>query len=153
MRIEKIALSLGGDHGTGAFRLNLKVLIAVRVGEEIEVIRDDIGDVSSVYCKKDTSTVIKNTVLELLKEDLAEFNNSKLILQKDDDGFIQCQLHSGAGDAYPLSSHEVEIKNKDVYVIGDLKWLAMLLGMENYYSGTWDMVYNLPIEESRLARL
>jgi hypothetical protein len=130
--IERIVISLGGDHGIGAFRLNLTILIVVRVGDGIEVIRDDIG-VSTIHCKKDTSDIIKNTILGLLKEDLATFNNSRTILHEDADGFISCKLQPKSD---PVRPDDVEVVTIKVYCIGDLKWLAMLLGMENY-SGDW----------------
>jgi hypothetical protein len=52
--VKRVCLVLGGDHGVGAFRLTIRILIRLKNGK---VLKDDIG-ISSVFAK-DTSEVLK----------------------------------------------------------------------------------------------
>lgn len=81
--VKKVAIAPGGgNHGIEAFRLNLKVLIVViESNGNIEVIKDDIDGISTVFCKKDSSEVIQKTIYDQLTADLRVIHDSSLILE------------------------------------------------------------------------
>eukprot|EP00956_Cyclotella_meneghiniana_P008788 scaffold12009_cov61-Cyclotella_meneghiniana.AAC.4 len=62
-----------------------------------------------------------------MTQDLKLLNESKLVLQRDQDGFIQCS---------PMPQDHPNGFIIDIFQTGDIKWLAMLLGMEGH-SGCW----------------
>ena len=126
--VKRVCVVLGGDHGVGAFRLTIHILVRLNSGK---VLKDEIGT-STVFCKKDTSEVLKKTILDQLIADLKKINESKLVMTKDGD-FIDCELHP---EEYQNDSDDsVDIAIDDaLFITGDLKWLAMLLGMEDMSS-------------------
>lgn len=125
-RVKKVCIVLGGDHGIGAFRLTVRILIELDDGE---VLKDEIG-ISTVFCKKDSSDVLKNTILERLTADMRLITESFLQFTEDDEGFVECELRRRDSDNSSAINGSISME-KAIYIAGDLKWLSMLLGMED----------------------
>jgi hypothetical protein len=60
--------------------------------------------------------------------DLEKINQSKLVLTRDE-SFIDCQLHPKDYANDSEQSCDISL-DEAIFIAGDLKWLAMLLGME-----------------------
>jgi hypothetical protein len=126
--VRRVALVLGGDHGKGAFRLVIRVLILL---EDEQVLYKDLG-VATILCKKDSAEIFKNTIYDWLTADLTLLNDSKVILEQESHKTTKCFLQPAT---YNESSKELCVPT-DIMNIGDIKWLAMLAGMGNH-SGCW----------------
>ena len=61
-------------------------------------------------------------------------HESTLGIIKDDSEFVKCTLSNIATTAH--LSTQIVIQNMRILVVGDTKWLTMLLGMEDH-SGCW----------------
>jgi hypothetical protein len=61
-RVKRICVGFGGDHGKGAFRLTMRVLIWLNSGE---VLKDNIGT-STVFCKTDSVEAVYRPTPPLL---------------------------------------------------------------------------------------
>ena len=90
-------------------------------------------EIATIVCSKDTSEVLKNTIYDLLTADLKLLNESKLVLAQDENGIIDCSLKPKTSLNEP---GETAIDDIDIFNNGDLKWQAMLAGMEGH-SGHW----------------
>ena len=127
-KVRRVGVVNGADHGKGALRGAFRTLILL---DDDEMLYKDVGN-STVFSSKDTSEVLQNTIQKRMKEDLKLLNESKLVLQKDEDGYIQCSL---LPKNHP-HGEGTSVDCIDVLNTGDIKWLAMLLGMEGH-SGCW----------------
>ena len=82
--VVNVYVILGGDHGIGAFCLPFRTLVVLQDGRHL---KKDIG-IATVICKKDTSTILKNTIEGWLTFDLKLINESSLQLSVDQSGFV-----------------------------------------------------------------
>ena len=131
--MKQVLCILGGDHGKGAFRATLKVVIRLTDGTEIVSRRR----VAHIDCKKDTGVVIKNTINDKLRDGL------KLI--------VGCSLSikSNAFTIHPQSSAQTTCARSipvSVFVTGDLAFYATVLGKEGS-SPSWCYLCNLSAAE------
>jgi hypothetical protein len=92
----------------------------------------DVG-FSTVVCKKDTAEVLKNTIEKWLTIDLTLLNNSRVFIGINDDGCVQCLLQN-KNNAYCLAQNQFSIKTIGWFLACDIKWMCMLLGMEDMAS-------------------
>ena len=70
-----------------------------------------------------------------LTADLESIHKSDIVIEELDDGTIGCVLSEGEPEM-EYSANQFVIDNIEIYNSGDLKWLAMLLGMSDMY-GIW----------------
>jgi hypothetical protein len=127
-KVRRVGIVIGGDHGKGAFRLVIRVLILL---EEEQVLYKDVG-VATIFCSKDSAEIVKNTIYHWLTDDLKLLNESQVILEDDTDTLTKCDLQP---TTYAVTNGELCIPI-DIFNTGDIKWAAMLAGMENH-SGCW----------------
>lgn len=120
-RVKRICVGFGGDHGKGAFRLTMRVLIRLNSGE---VLKDDIGT-STVFCKTDSVDVLRHTILERLTAELKHINESVVVLNSDGD-FVDCDLQPRASIQETPTTFDM---HNAIYILGDLKWLALAMKM------------------------
>ena len=99
--IFRIDVTVGGDHGQGAFRFPMKLLFIMKSSKKIE----RTSSVVYILCKKDYDDILKNTIIEKLQESFM------LVL-----------------DPIRIDNHQVSIEN--LYVTSDLAFLIILLGKE-----------------------
>ena len=118
---------LGGDHGVGAFRLCFRSTVKLARGE---IFHNDVG-VATVKCKKDTSAVLEATIMDWLMEDLKTINESMLVITDACDGEITCDYEEKALQHLQLDSNSFVLPEINIYITDDIKWLVMLLGMED----------------------
>ena len=138
--VEELIFGVGGDHGQGAFRLIFKVIVKLLSGDWHEQV---CGGAARIICSKDRAEIIKKAFLPQLTKDLEILSKSKVLitpLNEDGTGRLVCDLLSEGDDAFefdqfsPLHSHIVS--SIDMWNVGDLKWLCMILGMTNM-EGIW----------------
>ena len=124
---------LGGDHGKEAFRLCFRVVVTVIGGK---FYHKDYGGAGTVFSKKDVPDLLEKTIMDWLTADLKTIHESKLLITKADDAStILCMfVKDDSGGEDPESSHT--ISKVTIWNTGDLKWMAMLLGMDGM-SGEW----------------
>ena len=76
-----------------------------------------------------------------LTEDLQAINEKIIVLERREDGTISCAFVEEGDDVIESSQLRV-IENDEIYNTGDLKWMAMLLGMDNM-SSEWCIFFFL----------
>ena len=99
--ISRINVTVGGDHGQGAFRFPMKLLFIMKSSKTFE----RKSSVIYILYKRDYDDILKNTIIEKLQESFM------LIL-----------------DPIRFNNHQVSIEN--LYVTSDLAFLIILLGKE-----------------------
>ena len=77
-KIQRIKLIIGGDHGQGAFRLCILVLIELVDEEPI----DTAVSIGKVFCSKEEGKILDDSIMDLLVADLQKINDSLLLLGK-----------------------------------------------------------------------
>ena len=78
---------------------------------------------------KDTPDLLEAAIMPWLTEDLQAINNQRVILETSDDNLLRCYFVESDEDTR-VSSHIRVIERVKIYNTGDLKWMAMLLGMD-----------------------
>ena len=127
--VAKVFVFLGGDHGVGAFRLPLRVLVLLKNNT---ILKKTIG-ISTVNSNKDSGKVFRETIEPYVTRDLRLLNDSSVVLTVDDSGYVQCHLQpKGEGSSRNLLN--VTIEDIVLLITGDIKWYCMLLGMEDMAS-------------------
>ena len=134
----KLDIIIGGDHGQKAFRLSLKVILKREGNKKIDEFVANIGEVD---CKKDTSSVLRNTIFGYINERLKKIvkytTNASGRIISDGTLFV---IRQPSGEEYfsfekPTDPLEVLVPEKAVdlrvFVTGDLAFYATVLGMEN----------------------
>jgi len=124
--LDVIALEivLGGDHGKGAFRLAFRAIVTVTSGTMYHC---DYGGVAYVT-GKDTPDVLEAAIMDWLTTDLEAINSKKVVLDVLQDGNTACAFVN-TDEEVSGSRHCHSIQHVTIYNTGDLKWMAMLLGM------------------------
>ena len=99
--ISRIDIIVGSDHGQGVFRFSIKLLFVMKSSKNVE----HESSVAYILCKKDNGDILKNTIIDKIQDSF------KLMLEP-----------------IIFDNHHVSIDN--LYVIGDLAFLVILLGTE-----------------------
>ena len=126
--IEYIHSIYTGDHGKGKFRMGAKLVIGLK-GKKKAVAVYPLADVK---CKKDTGEVFKETVHENLAAGINKVEHGRVKFEKNDDGKWKASI---------IDQDHVDFNGDDTvdttaFMIGDLKFLSMILGKENF-DGLW----------------
>ena len=125
--IEFISTVYGGDHGKGKFRFVSKLIIDMKGGKSHEVIYQ-LGEID---CKKDSGEVLKNTIGDNIINGINAVEDCALRFVYDDQE-KKWNVHSiDRNDA----NDDPLFKEPIVYLCGDLAYLFMILGKEDYT--TW----------------
>ena len=90
---------VGGDHGQGVFRFPMKILYIMNNGNRHE----SIQPVGYILCKKDNGIILKNTIIKDVGDSINSLNES-------------------------MSFNNQQLFSSNIYVTGDLAFLAILLG-------------------------
>ena len=129
--VTRVDFVIGGDHGIGAFRLCIRVIIKLISGELIH----KTVQVAKVVCKKDSADILEKTILPLLTNHLKQINDSKLVIMNatnelsgEKSGEIICNMFPKTYNDYILNATIIPMVT--IYVTGDIQWMCMLLGME-----------------------
>ena len=99
--ISRIDFIVGGDHGQGAFRFPMKLLVIMKSSKNIE--RE--SSVAYILWKKDNGDILNNIIIDKLQESF------EIMLE-----------------TVSIDNHQLSIDN--LYVTGDLVFLVVLLGKE-----------------------
>jgi len=113
----RVDFILGGDHGIGAFRLCFRTVVKLKTGA---LIHKDVG-VGTVVCKKDSSKVLEACIFNWLTTDLEKISQSMIVSTTDECGQVCCGYSQKSVVGQPIN----------IYIVGDIKWLCMLVGMED----------------------
>jgi hypothetical protein len=97
-------------------------------------------DISTVVYKNDTTAVFTNSMEEWITFELTLLHNSRVIIGINDDGCVKRSLQN-KNNTLCLTNHQVSIKK-----LGDIKWMCMLLKMEDMTSH-WCIYCQLSMKE------
>jgi len=122
--IVRIDIVTGGDHGQGAFQAGCQVVIVFSDKDDLPSIVFDIG-VAEVICRKDNSEVLQATIGPHLTAGYQGIVDKELTIGLNEDGEIKCSFGNGDGLSQKMTP------TKEVYVVGDLAFYAMVLGREH----------------------
>ena len=125
-QVAHLEFVLGGDHGKEAFRLCFRVIITTDDGT---LHYKDYGGAATIFSKKDSPDILEAAIMDWLTEDLRSIHESKVFLSKTDDGSVECVLLRDEVDMEPTDNSKL-ISKTVIFNTGDLKWMAMLLGMD-----------------------
>ena len=123
---------LGGDHGKEAFRLCFRLVVTLVCGK---MHYRDYGGAGTVH-GKDTPEVLEKSIMPWLTHDLEIIHRSKLVIAKcsGEDKLVCAFVDDLADVDFTEGTHIVH--HVEIYNTGDLKWMAMLLGMADM-SNEW----------------
>jgi hypothetical protein len=130
--VQNVHFTVGGDHGGGKFRMTLKVLF--RFSSKATISR--LYQIASVEYSKDSTPVLKSTVLDPIGESLKVMvEGGRFIVTVGEEDRLTVQF-----DYSPESNGTTQLCSvpTTIVVVGDLKFYAQLLGRENM-SGSWCM--------------
>jgi hypothetical protein len=129
--VEKLYFTLGGDHGKEAFRLCFQAIVLLKSGK---LLYQDYGGAGLVKGKDDRD-ILDATLMPWLMEDLRRLNSKRVLISVLPDGTIGCTLEEQE-DRCSLAEGVCALPPATIINTGDLKWMAMLLGMDDM-SGEW----------------
>jgi hypothetical protein len=166
-----LQIAIGGDHGKGAFQEGMELLLTNQDdGTEYwrEVVR-----LAEVECKKDTSDVLKKTVIKSLNEALDRMLEVAVCTGETDDGCLRifCERNSTENIEEGKGTNDVSLctyasfgptpTNPDdklvceidfrIMIVGDLALYAMLLGKEDNSNRSCWLCKLLPAEWQKKA--
>ena len=123
---------LGGNHWKDAFCLCFRIVITMSGGKMHYV---DYGGAGTVM-GKDMIDVLEKSIMPWLTEDLKTIHKSKLLMKViDESGEIVCMFVDEESEIdYAPDCHIIH--HVEIYNTGDLKWMAMLLGISDM-SNKW----------------
>ena len=127
--VQDVYFVLGGDHGQEAFRLCFRAIVLLKTGK---LLYEDYGGAGLVPGKDDRD-VLDASLMPWLTEDLKTLSQAKVHIATLADGAIGVTLAS-AGET--PAEGTAEGAGVQIWNTGDLKWMAMLLGMDDM-SGEW----------------
>ena len=134
--IKAIHVNLAGDHGQGAFRMVIRILVFLKDGTQLELdsplkrfhpLLDDTFLVGYVECKKDTREVLEASTLKQLNDSLAKpFELGRVVLWKDANGEVVVRWPDGV-----YTGTEIEAIPVEVFLLGDTAFLSTILGRDD----------------------
>ena len=131
-QIEYVHSIYSGDHGKGKLRFCSKLVIGLKDSETKATVVYPLGDVK---CRKDKSVIFKNTIKDSLAEGINRVEHGKIEFVKDEDSNKwNCRLINPDHANYNTISDN--ILDVTAFMVGDLKFLSMMLGKENF-EGDW----------------
>ena len=127
-QIKYIHIATGRDHGKSKFRAAAKLVVCREDGR----VYTRVFGLADVACRKDHSAILENTCLPALVKGINNIEKSDVIFSYDGgDGetlslsMVQSNKHASSFCIKPTS-----------FLIGDLAFLSVMMGKENY-SGSW----------------
>ena len=125
----------GGDHADVKFRFLAKTIVATVDGKYYV----DIYSLADVHCKKDTGELLNNTIMDLMVNGMNEIAAGKLIFNEivHEEGDMELKEYKvELVETVDEASSTGVIKNPRSYLTGDLAFLSIMLGKENF-EGWW----------------
>ena len=125
--IKEIKLVVGGDHGQGAFRLCILVIIELHDRDPVDV----AVSIGKVFCSKEEGVLLDETIMDWVSTDLEMINDSIVLLGISEDGkctidyrhYNEPELDYDAEDLFPVVTTQ--------YSAGDCAWQSYLNGKLN----------------------
>lgn len=113
--VTRVAVVFGGDHGQGAFRASVRVLLYFVIGEPPE---EHEIDVAHVKCKKDNYEILEKSIMTPIGKSLKQMK--KLTFKSLGQRGI-AMVQKGSAQAHGA-------KQTELFVTGDLLFYAVVLG-------------------------
>ena len=133
VELNRVDLTIGGDHGGGKFRMTLKILFRFQSNPTIS----RLFQIASVSHSKDEHSILCATVLDPIGESLQlVVEGGRFVVSND-----LVLSFSPINDTKTIC----DVSTRDL-IVGDLKYYAQLLGRENM-SSYWCMWCNLHPQE------
>ena len=133
--IKTIASIYTGDHGKGKLRFGAKLVVRTDVNGSTSSY-STIYPLADVKCKKDTGEIFKRTVKDNLSIGINRVEHGKVQFKENKDNETQrwyCTILDP--DHEDFKADDDTIKEVVPFIIGDLKFLSMMLGKENFDTG------------------
>ncbi|KAL7533094.1 hypothetical protein ACHAWF_006364 [Thalassiosira exigua] len=141
--IEYIHSLYSGDHGKEKLRFGSKLVVQM-TGEKNRYTR--VYPLGDAKCKKDNGDVFSNTLKPDLAAGINRVEKGQVKFQKTANGKWVCSLVDPPTDPAATPVAEVGVQDVTAYMVGDLKFLSMMLGKENF-DGYWCYLCMLSIVE------
>ena len=122
--ISRVDIVTGGDHGQGAFQAGCQVVIVFSEEDDRPSIVFDTA-FAEVICRKDNTEVLKAKIEPHLTSGFKAICEKSLPSGLNGDGDIACSFGGGNDFTQKITP------TKDVYVVGDLDFYAMVLVQEH----------------------
>jgi hypothetical protein len=103
-KLERVDICLGGDHGKCAFRAPVKVNLTIS-GKKDPLI--SIFEVATIFCRKDTGLIIKNTVAPEINEGFGKLTTQKIVFGETKDGIVATLRGDNSVDDAPNEDSKV----------------------------------------------
>ena len=131
--IEAVNASYAGDHGKFKHRFGSKTIFRWRDEKNEKRKSVVIYPLADISCRKDTGEVFKGTVQKKLAAGINRVCNGKLLFEKDDkSGIWECSVITSEHPQY--NSNLPNTVECQAFMVGDLKFLLMMLGKEDFDS-------------------
>ena len=119
-QVDRVFCVFGGDHGKGAFRAILKIVVRLKDGQKLVC----ECRVAHIDCKKDNGAILKNTIAKPIAKSLAQLKKFGIsTVESEEAGETKLIFKIGDGQG---SKMEVP-----VFSTGDLAYYGTILGKEN----------------------
>ena len=130
--IERIDIVTGGDHGAGAFRARIRVIIKLQSGKNLS----QDTSIAHIQCKKDNDTVLTNTIIEPLQSGFKKLAENQFMLFYDDNKLLQIKQVSATEQRSDSMPKPNKVIRPNLYITGDLAYYVVMLG-KGGSSGHW----------------
>jgi len=130
-KLSNICSIYTGDHGKGKLRFGSKLVAWLK-----QAAKDTMEKLVTIYppadvkCKKDNGKIFKGTIKKNLAEGINRVEHGKAQFKQNEDGKWECKIIDPGHDNFKKDSNL--ICEVTAYMIGDLKFLSMMLGKENF---------------------
>jgi len=135
LEIDYIHIVHGGDHGKNKFRFVSKLIVCMKNGK----LYSQVFGLADVACRKDHAIILENTCMPLIMKGIDTIEASDIVFSyasNADDGELVIDLdQSNSLDQSNRHASSFSIKPIS-FLAGDLAFLAVTMGKENY-SSSW----------------
>ena len=133
--IKSVTSIYTGDHGKGKLCFGSKLVVRTKQGDTRKK-WSVIYPLADVKCKKDNGDIFKNTVKKNLAEGINKVEHGKIRFSKSNvNGESKWNCTIVSPDHADFQSEDKSVMDVVAFMIGDLKFLSMMLGKENFDGG------------------
>ena len=121
----------GGDHGAGAFRCPIRIVLKFDDGSTSKYVHTDCS-IAHIQCRKDNGNVLENTIIKPLGNGLKQLQALPFLLYFDADG----ELHIQQTIATVQQNENSILMSTNLWITGNLAYYVIMVGKEGS-SGHW----------------
>lgn len=125
--IEGIKLVIGGDHGQGAFRLCILIIMELKNREPVDV----AVSIGKVFCTKEEGLLLDETIMDWISTDLQLLHDCQVVMGVEDRKCVVKYLHYNAPELDTLEEDDLLPIEVEQFSAGDCAWQSYLNGKLN----------------------